>query len=72
MKRTRIVNKSLSTSQLLAEKIAELEITAAVDPEMVEHLRKTAGHRKLCCCCHPLKSVACPGADFSGRQHSKR
>jgi hypothetical protein len=27
------------------------------DPQMVEHLRKTVGHRKICCCCHLLTSL---------------
>jgi hypothetical protein len=28
----------------------------ALDPEMVEHLRKTVGHGKICSCCHPFTS----------------
>jgi hypothetical protein len=29
----------------------------ALDPQMVEHLCETVGHRKICCCCHPLTSI---------------
>jgi hypothetical protein len=26
----------------------------ALNPQMIEHLRKTVGHTNICCCCHPL------------------
>ena len=28
----------------------------ALDPQMVKHLHKTVGYRKVCSCCHPLTS----------------
>jgi hypothetical protein len=27
-----------------------------LDPQMVEHLCKTVGHGKICCCWHPFTS----------------
>jgi hypothetical protein len=35
---------------------------SALDPQVVEHLAETVGHRKICFCCHPLTSfVDCSG-----------
>jgi hypothetical protein len=32
---------------------------SAFDPQVIEHLRKTVGDGKLCCCCHPLHHMDC-------------